>query len=100
MNILIIATLAIETAITNGASFLLSKQADDGHWSDPQMPALTALPLWALSTADLKLSTLNFHLSALKAYSPRAATQASMSLTLGRSISVILNFLRTSPICC
>ena len=40
----------IETAIANGASFLLSKQADDGHWSDPQMPALTALPLWALST--------------------------------------------------
>ena len=49
MNILIIATIAIETAITNGASFLLSKQAADGHWSDPQMPALTALPLWALS---------------------------------------------------
>ena len=40
----------LETAITNGASFLLSKQAADGHWSDPQMPALTALPLWALST--------------------------------------------------
>ena len=39
----------IETAITNGANFLLSKQAEDGHWSDPQMPALTALPLWALS---------------------------------------------------
>ena len=43
----------IETAITNGASFLLSKQAADGHWSDPQMPALTALPLWALSTANI-----------------------------------------------
>ena len=41
----------IETAITNGASFLLSKQAADGHWSDPQMPALTALPLWALGGA-------------------------------------------------
>ena len=39
----------IETAIANGANFLLSKQAADGHWSDPQMPALTALPLWALS---------------------------------------------------
>ena len=43
----------IETAITNGASFLLSKQAADGHWSDPQMPALTALPLWALSAANI-----------------------------------------------
>ena len=41
----------IETAITNGASFLLSRQAADGHWSDPQMPALTALPLWALSVS-------------------------------------------------
>ena len=56
MNILIIATIAIETAITNGANFLLSKQAADGHWSDPQMPALTALPLWALSTAKLPKS--------------------------------------------
>lgn len=59
MNILIIATLAIETAITNGANFLLSKQADDGHWSDPQMPALTALPLWALSTMSVKPQTSN-----------------------------------------
>ena len=48
MNILLIATLALETAITNGTNFLLSKQAADGHWSDSQMPALTALPLWAL----------------------------------------------------
>ena len=45
----------IETAITNGASFLLSKQAADGHWSDPQMPALTALPLWALSASAPQL---------------------------------------------
>ena len=49
MTVLLIATIALETAITNGANFLLSKQATDGHWSDPQMPALTALPLWALS---------------------------------------------------
>lgn len=49
MNILLIAVLALETALGNGAKFLLSKQAEDGHWSDPQMPALTALPLWALS---------------------------------------------------
>ena len=65
----------IETAITNGASFLLSKQADDGHWSDPQMPALTALPLWALSTADLKLSTLNFKPAITKAVSFVLKTQ-------------------------
>ena len=39
---------ALEAAIEKGAKFLLSKQAEDGHWSDPQMPALTALPVWAL----------------------------------------------------
>jgi len=38
-----------EEAIAKGAKFLLSKQADDGSFSDRQMPALTALPLWALS---------------------------------------------------
>ena len=41
----------IGSALTNGANYLLSKQAADGHWSDPQMPALTALPLWALTVA-------------------------------------------------
>ena len=46
------AVVAIETAITNGAAFLVKCQAEDGHWSDPQMPALTALPLWALSGAN------------------------------------------------
>ena len=39
----------ISESIAKGASYLLSKQAEDGHWGDPQMPALTALPLWALS---------------------------------------------------
>ena len=34
--------LAIDAAMTNGVAFLLSKQAEDGHWSDPQVPALTA----------------------------------------------------------
>ncbi len=48
-GILFAAVVAVEAAITNGAAFLLSVQKDDGHWSDPQMPALTALPLWALS---------------------------------------------------
>ena len=41
----------IESAVTNGVNFLLSRQAEDGHWSDAQMPALTALPVWALSGA-------------------------------------------------
>ena len=43
------AAAAIEAAIAGGAGFLAKNQAEDGHWSDPQMPALTALPLWALS---------------------------------------------------
>ena len=39
----------VAVALEKGAAFLLSKQAEDGHFSDAQMPALTALPLWALS---------------------------------------------------
>ena len=51
-GVFLAAVVAIETAITNGAAFLVKCQAEDGHWSDPQMPALTALPLWALSGAN------------------------------------------------
>ena len=43
---------ARDAAISRGTAFLLARQAVDGHWSDAQMPALTALPLWALSTAS------------------------------------------------
>ena len=43
-----LATSAVDTAIERGAAYLLSQQAADGHWSDAQMPALTALPVWAL----------------------------------------------------
>ena len=42
---------AIDAAIERGAKFLLTQQAEDGSFSDPQMPALTALPLWALTAA-------------------------------------------------
>ena len=38
----------LSAAIERGAAFLLAQQAADGHWSDAQMPALTALPVWAL----------------------------------------------------
>ena len=41
----------LESAIARGRAYLLSVQAEDGHFSDPQMPALTALPLWALVAA-------------------------------------------------
>lgn len=37
-------------ALDEGAKFLLSQQKEEGYWSDSQMPALTALPLWALSS--------------------------------------------------
>ena len=40
---------ALEAAVAKGAKFLLSRQESDGHWSDAQMPALTALPVWALT---------------------------------------------------
>ena len=54
VSTLTLCGLAAETnltaAVEKGVKFLLAKQADDGHWSDAQMPALTALPLWALST--------------------------------------------------
>ena len=38
----------LESAIDRGAKYLLSVQSEEGSWSDRQMPALTALPVWAL----------------------------------------------------
>ena len=43
------AAADIGAALEKGAKFLLAGQSPDGHWSDAQMPALTALPVWALS---------------------------------------------------
>ena len=40
---------AVEASLAKGARFLLDRQAEEGFWSDRQMPALTALPVWALS---------------------------------------------------
>ncbi|MBO7207776.1 MAG: terpene cyclase/mutase family protein [Kiritimatiellae bacterium] len=39
----------IDESMAEGAAFLLSAQSDEGYWSDKQMPALTALPVWALA---------------------------------------------------
>lgn len=50
-GMILAAAVSIEAAITNGTAFLLANQSADGHWSDAQMPALTALPLWALTGA-------------------------------------------------
>ncbi len=35
-------------AINRGMDWLVARQAADGSWSNPDFPALTALPLWAL----------------------------------------------------
>ena len=43
-----VVVAGIPESLEKGARFLLSKQAEDGHWGDGQMPALTALPVWAL----------------------------------------------------
>ena len=37
----------VDGAIARGIAFLKTQQQADGHFSDPHMPALTALPLWA-----------------------------------------------------
>lgn len=42
---------ALEDSIARGADWLLASQSPGGWWSDRQMPALTALPVWALSGA-------------------------------------------------
>ena len=39
-------------ALNRGLRWLESKQQSDGHWSVPDFPALTALPLWALTKGD------------------------------------------------
>ena len=51
----------LSAAIERGAAFLVAQQAADGHWSDAQMPALTALPVWALcgSGADAHRSAIS-----------------------------------------
>jgi squalene-hopene/tetraprenyl-beta-curcumene cyclase len=38
----------VAEAMAKGVRYLKTRQAEDGHFSDAQMPALTALPLWAL----------------------------------------------------
>ena len=41
----------IAAAIEKGRNYLLASQNPEGWWSDRQMPALTALPVWALAQA-------------------------------------------------
>ena len=46
------AFAGLEESIDKGAAFLLKNQNAEGYWSDKQMPALTALPVWALAGSE------------------------------------------------
>jgi squalene-hopene/tetraprenyl-beta-curcumene cyclase len=48
-SLLVKASSEIDNAISKGLKFLMAKQAENGSFSDPQMPALSALPLWAMT---------------------------------------------------
>ncbi|MBU0678968.1 MAG: terpene cyclase/mutase family protein [Verrucomicrobia bacterium] len=37
-----------QAAVDRGTAWLVSKQNEDGSWSNPEFPALTALAIWAL----------------------------------------------------
>lgn len=48
------ADAALEAAVAKGSAWLVSAQNPEGFWSDRQMPALTALPVWALAKSAAK----------------------------------------------
>ena len=39
-------------SVNRGLDWLASTQREDGSWSDPNFPALTALPMWSFSKSD------------------------------------------------
>jgi squalene-hopene/tetraprenyl-beta-curcumene cyclase len=41
-----------EAAINRGLDWLAARQRPDGSWSDPNFPALTALPVWAFALSQ------------------------------------------------
>jgi len=38
-----------QAAVDRGIKWLVTKQNEEGYWSSPEFPALTALPLWAIA---------------------------------------------------
>ena len=48
----------VRASLEKGIEYLLSQQdPEDGSFSDPQMPALTALPMWALHRAGREIQS-------------------------------------------
>ncbi len=45
-----------EAALNRGMDWLIARQNEKGHWSSPDWPALTALPVWALSLSPRRES--------------------------------------------
>ncbi|MCL2104881.1 MAG: hypothetical protein FWH21_07510, partial [Kiritimatiellaeota bacterium] len=43
----------VRTAVEKGVTFLKGQQKENGSWSEENMPALTALPLWAIAASGL-----------------------------------------------
>ena len=68
----------VKSAISKGAAFLLACQHEEGYWSDKQMPALTALPIWALCRLE----------DVAGAADPRR--KAQLDSALGRGVAFVL----------
>ena len=45
-----------QAALNRGMDWLIARQNEKGHWSSPDWPALTALPVWALSLSPRRES--------------------------------------------
>lgn len=48
-----------KVGIARGAAWLLERQGTNGVWSNPTFPALTAMPAWALSVADVDRAAID-----------------------------------------
>ena len=57
-----------KAAIQKGLAWLVAKQKDDGSWSNERFPALTGLPLWALSEVASEYPEYAANIAAAVAY--------------------------------
>lgn len=65
-----------QAAVERGVRWLKDRQQPDGHWSNPEYPALTALPLWAWARAG-------------RAQSPEALRAAAFIATFAKENGAI-----------